>query len=120
MGSYKIVKPADAHVLTLEVVGTERVTPSMVRVTLGGEGMDHFTPMGFDQWFRLFLARPDQESLRLRPGPPGSGTSSTSRRRDRGARSCGTTPCARCVPTSASSTSTSSSTATRVRRRGSR
>lgn len=65
MGSYRIVKPADAHVLTLEVVGTKRVTPSMVRVTLGGEGMDHFTPMGFDQWFRLFLPRPDQESLRL-------------------------------------------------------
>ncbi|MFC8923643.1 siderophore-interacting protein [Cellulosimicrobium sp. NPDC057127] len=65
MGSYRMVKPADAHVLTLDVVATERVTPSMVRVTLGGEGMDHFTPMGFDQWFRLFLARPDQESLRL-------------------------------------------------------
>ncbi|MBD8080770.1 siderophore-interacting protein [Cellulosimicrobium arenosum] len=60
-----MVKPADAHVLTLDVVGSKRVTPSMVRVTLGGEGMEHFAPMGFDQWFRLFLPRPDQDSLRL-------------------------------------------------------
>jgi NADPH-dependent ferric siderophore reductase len=65
VGSYRMVRPTDAHVVTLEVVGTKRVTPSMVRVTLGGDGMDHFTPMGFDQWFRLFLARPDQEALRL-------------------------------------------------------
>jgi NADPH-dependent ferric siderophore reductase len=65
VGSYRMVRPTEAHVVTLEVVGTKRVTPSMVRVTLGGDGMDHFTPMGFDQWFRLFLARPDQEALRL-------------------------------------------------------
>ncbi|WP_435736382.1 siderophore-interacting protein [Cellulosimicrobium sp. PMB13] len=65
MANFKIVKPADAHVLTLEVVGSKRVSPHVVRVTLGGEGMDHFTPMGYDQWFRLFLTRPDQDALSL-------------------------------------------------------
>ncbi|MCB7137983.1 siderophore-interacting protein [Cellulosimicrobium marinum] len=65
MANYKMVKPTDAHVLTLDVVRTERVSPNVVRVTLGGEGMAHFTPMGFDQWFRLFLTRPDQDALRL-------------------------------------------------------
>ncbi|MBD5787873.1 siderophore-interacting protein [Cellulosimicrobium terreum] len=65
MANFKTAKPADAHVLTLEVVGSKRVSPHVVRVTLGGEGMDHFTPMGYDQWFRLFLPRPDQEALSL-------------------------------------------------------
>ncbi|WP_454043455.1 siderophore-interacting protein [Cellulosimicrobium sp. Marseille-Q8652] len=65
MANYKLVKPADAHVLTLEVVGSKRVSPHVVRVTLGGEGMDHFTAMGYDQWFRLFLTRPDQDALSL-------------------------------------------------------
>ena len=65
MANFQTVRPADAHVLTLDVVGTKRVSPNVVRVTLGGEGMDHFTPMGYDQWFRLFLSRPDQDVLRL-------------------------------------------------------
>jgi len=29
----------------------------MVRITLGGDDLAHFTPMGHDQWFRLFLPR---------------------------------------------------------------
>jgi NADPH-dependent ferric siderophore reductase len=37
------------------VVRTERVTPTMMRVTLGGEQLERFVPSGFDQWFRLFL-----------------------------------------------------------------
>jgi len=65
VANFQTVRPADAHVLTLDVVGTKRVSPNVVRVTLGGEGMDHFTPMGYDQWFRLFLSRPDQDVLRL-------------------------------------------------------
>lgn len=65
MATFKTVKPADAHVVTLNVVGSKRVSPNVVRVTLGGDDMDLFTPMGFDQWFRLFLARDDQDSLRL-------------------------------------------------------
>jgi NADPH-dependent ferric siderophore reductase len=65
VATFKMVKPTDAHVVTLEVVGSKRVSPNVVRVTLGGEGMDQFTPMGFDQWFRLFLARDDQDALSL-------------------------------------------------------
>jgi NADPH-dependent ferric siderophore reductase len=65
VATFKMVKPADAHVVTLSVVGSKRVSPNVVRVTLGGEGTDLFTPMGFDQWFRMFLARDDQDSLRL-------------------------------------------------------
>ncbi|WP_229076562.1 siderophore-interacting protein [Actinoplanes sp. DH11] len=65
MSNYKIRKPIDPHVLMLEVTGTERVSPNVVRVTFGGEGLEKFTPLGFDQWFRLFLARPGQDSLKL-------------------------------------------------------
>lgn len=65
MATFKTVKPADAHVVTLSVVGSKRVSPHVVRVTLGGDDMELFTPMGFDQWFRLFLTRDDQDSLRL-------------------------------------------------------
>ncbi len=63
MARHAFVKPVDAHVLTVEVRATERVTPSMVRVTFGG--VEPFTPLGFDQWFRLFLPRPDHGGLRL-------------------------------------------------------
>lgn len=63
--SVKTVKPQDAHVVTLSVVGRERVSPNVVRVTLGGDELDLFTPLGFDQWFRLFLPREDQDALRL-------------------------------------------------------
>ncbi|MFI9487175.1 siderophore-interacting protein [Promicromonospora sp. NPDC052451] len=48
-----------------EVVNTKRVTPSMMRVTLGGDGLAQFTPAGYDQWFRLFLPRAGQDMLRL-------------------------------------------------------
>jgi NADPH-dependent ferric siderophore reductase len=47
--------PKNARMLQLEVVRTERVTPNMVRVTLGGEALADFESQGFDQWFRLFL-----------------------------------------------------------------
>ncbi|MBB2941257.1 NADPH-dependent ferric siderophore reductase [Actinoplanes lutulentus] len=65
MSNYKIRKPVDPHVLMLEVTGTERISPNVVRVTLGGDGLDRFTPLGYDQWFRLFLARPGQDTLKL-------------------------------------------------------
>ncbi|WP_433380900.1 siderophore-interacting protein [Actinoplanes sp. CA-142083] len=61
----RLRKPIDPHVLLLEVTGRAQVSPSVVRVTLGGEGLAQFTPQGFDQWFRLFLPRDGQESLRL-------------------------------------------------------
>ncbi|MEU4564692.1 siderophore-interacting protein [Actinoplanes sp. NPDC023936] len=65
MSNFKVRKPVDPHVLMLEVTGSARVSPNIVRVTLGGAGLDRFTPLGYDQWFRLFLTRPGQDSLKL-------------------------------------------------------
>ncbi|GAA2238992.1 siderophore-interacting protein [Herbiconiux moechotypicola] len=47
------VTHAESGLVTAEVLRTERVTPHMVRVTLGGGGLDRFEFKGFDQWFRL-------------------------------------------------------------------
>lgn len=38
-----------------QVLGTERVTPHMMRVTIGGADLARLPERGFDQWFRLFL-----------------------------------------------------------------
>ena len=42
-----------------EVIRTKRVTPNMVRVTVGGPDMKNLPHHGFDHWFRLFLPRLD-------------------------------------------------------------
>lgn len=63
--AYKGRKAVDPHVVMAEVVNTKRVTPSMMRVTLGGAELAQFTPVGYDQWFRLFLPRVGQDMLRL-------------------------------------------------------
>ncbi|MFY1637083.1 siderophore-interacting protein [Solwaraspora sp. WMMB335] len=65
MANYKMRKPVDPHVLMVEVVGTKRISPHVIRMTVGGDGLTQFTPLGFDQWMRLFLARDGQEGLRL-------------------------------------------------------
>lgn len=65
MAGYRITRPVDPHVLVAEVVGTKRVSPHVVRVTLGGEGLGLLTVTGFDQWFRLFLHREGQDTLSL-------------------------------------------------------
>lgn len=57
--------PVEPHVVTARVLDTERLTENMQRVTLTGEGLEHFTPSGYDQWFRLFLAREEQDVLGL-------------------------------------------------------
>lgn len=50
-------KPTDAQVQRAQVLGTARVSPGFVRVTIGGvDGTPlDFTPCGHDQWLRLFL-----------------------------------------------------------------
>lgn len=53
--SSSLVKPASQDLLRLEVLRTERLSPHWMRVTLGGGDIDGFRPMGFDQWFRIFL-----------------------------------------------------------------
>lgn len=63
--AFKGRKAVDPHVVMAEVVNTKRVTPNMMRVTLGGDDLAHFTPAGYDQWFRLFLPRAGQDMLRL-------------------------------------------------------
>ncbi|MGN7860773.1 siderophore-interacting protein [Microbacterium sp. 22303] len=55
MAYSKMVKPASAGLVPLTVLRTERLAPHWIRVTLGGGEIERFTPMGFDQWFRLFL-----------------------------------------------------------------
>lgn len=51
----RLVKPAEQRLIHLEVLRTERLSPHWARVTLGGGEIDRFVPMGYDQWFRLFL-----------------------------------------------------------------
>lgn len=51
----RLVKPSEQRLIRLEVLRSERLSPHWERVTLGGGEVDHFVPMGFDQWFRLFL-----------------------------------------------------------------
>ncbi|WP_402469185.1 siderophore-interacting protein [Isoptericola aurantiacus] len=65
MSAYRGRKPVEPHVLLAEVVGTKQVSPHLIRVTLGGEGIARLTLLGHDQWFRLFLPRPGQDTLRL-------------------------------------------------------
>lgn len=49
------VKPSSPGLITLQVLRRERLSPTYVRVTLGEGDADRFVPMGFDQWFRLFV-----------------------------------------------------------------
>ena len=63
--AYKGRKAVDPHVIMAEVINAKRVTPNMMRVTLGGDGLAQFTAAGYDQWFRLFLTRAGQDMLRL-------------------------------------------------------
>ncbi len=50
-----LVKPEKQQLIKLEVVRSERISPHFQRVTLGGGDIDQFVPMGWDQWFRLFI-----------------------------------------------------------------
>lgn len=56
----------------LEVVRAERLTPGMVRVTLGGADLEGFASPGFDDHVKLFFPDPTTgEIIMLRPGPDG-------------------------------------------------
>lgn len=63
--------PDDPQLYRAEVVRTGAVSPNLFRVTVGGEGLADFPWMGFDHWFRLFLARPHQGPFHM---PDLSGT----------------------------------------------
>lgn len=55
MAFSKLVKPESSELIHLTVLRTERLSEHWMRVTLGGGEVEKFRPMGFDQWFRLFL-----------------------------------------------------------------
>ncbi|CCH78369.1 Siderophore-interacting protein [Nostocoides japonicum T1-X7] len=61
------VKPAVSTLTRLEVLRREQLSPRFVRVTLGGGDIGAFTPMGFDQWFRLFIPTGDPDVLDRMP-----------------------------------------------------
>ncbi|MER7547783.1 siderophore-interacting protein [Actinomadura sp.] len=46
----------------VHVVRSERLGPSMVRITLGGASLDGFATAGRDQRFKLFLPHPHQDA----------------------------------------------------------
>lgn len=48
-------KPEKSELLTLRVRERRRLSPSFARVTLVGDDLARFSPLGRDQWFRLFL-----------------------------------------------------------------
>lgn len=50
----------EAKVRRLEVVGVERVTPHMVRVTFAGDDLHDYETQGPDDDFRIFFPRPGQ------------------------------------------------------------
>lgn len=55
MSAAKIVKPISSELIHLTVLRTERPSAGWMRVTLGEGEIARFTPMGYDQWVRLFL-----------------------------------------------------------------
>ena len=63
------IKPATSELLTLSVRRSERISPGFQRVTLGGGDIERFVPMGFDQWFRLFLPTGEDQDASLRRLP---------------------------------------------------
>jgi NADPH-dependent ferric siderophore reductase len=63
----RLVKPAAQELLRLTVQRTERLSEHWMRVTLGGGDIARFRPMGYDQWFRLFLPVGGEEGLERIP-----------------------------------------------------
>lgn len=55
MANSRMIKPASAELIPLAVLRSTRLAPHWVRVTFGGGEIDRFTPMGYDQWLRVFL-----------------------------------------------------------------
>lgn len=59
----RLVKPASPDLLHLRVLRTERLSEHWMRVTLGEGEIDRFVPLGYDQWFRIFLPVGGDEGL---------------------------------------------------------
>lgn len=63
----RLVKPETQGLIHLTVLRTERLSSHWMRVTLGGGEIEKFRPMGFDQWFRIFLPLGGDEGLERLP-----------------------------------------------------
>ncbi|MFI5932040.1 siderophore-interacting protein [Actinoplanes sp. NPDC051494] len=57
--------PKNPQLYRVEVLRTERLTPHMHRVTVGGEALTAFPWMRYDHWFRLFLRLPHQTEFAM-------------------------------------------------------
>lgn len=63
----RLVKPETQGLVHLTVLRRERLSPHWMRVTLGGGEIAAFRPMGYDQWFRVFLPLGGDEGLERLP-----------------------------------------------------
>jgi NADPH-dependent ferric siderophore reductase len=63
----RLVKPDTQDLLHLTVLRTERLSTHFMRITLGGGDIARFAPMGYDQWFRIFLPLGGDEGLERLP-----------------------------------------------------
>ena len=59
----RLVKPETQGLVHLTVVRRERLSQHWMRITLGGGEIANFRPMGYDQWFRIFLPLGGDEGL---------------------------------------------------------
>lgn len=67
------VTHAPSGLMQTTVVRSERITPHMVRVTLGGYDLERFEFRGFDQWVRLAVPVGDESRLDRLPDTFGIG-----------------------------------------------
>lgn len=65
MAKVRRLTPQHPEMFHARVVRTERVSPSMHRVTVTGPALAGFPWQGYDHWFRLFFQLPHQRALRL-------------------------------------------------------
>ncbi|AOW93175.1 NADPH-dependent ferric siderophore reductase [Rhodococcus sp. WMMA185] len=61
----KFIKPQNRRISSARVVASKKISPNFVRVTIAGDELGSVIPMGFDQWFRMFVPQPGQKTLRL-------------------------------------------------------
>ena len=59
----ELVRPGRQQLIRLKVLRSERISPHFQRVTVGGGSIDRFTPMGWDQWFRMFIPTEGETGL---------------------------------------------------------
>lgn len=71
------IKPVSRRMLSVEVVRKEWRPGNFLLVTVGGEDLKDFRPIGVDQAFRLLFRRPGQGRSGCPPGPTPHGWRST-------------------------------------------